>query len=56
MQDNWMPFCRRITLSLIIASFGLGSFAVAKDRVQTQTVAEAVASPAPEAQTSPVVM
>ena len=56
MQDNWMPFCRRITLSLIIASFGLGSFAVAKDRVQTQTVAEAVARPAPEAQTSPVVM
>ncbi len=53
MQDNRMPFCRKITLSLIVASFSLCSAAIAKDVAQVQKTVAPVVNTVPEAQMVP---
>ncbi len=55
-QGNRMPFCRKITLSLIIASFCLCSAAIAKDETKGQKVVAPVVNTVPEVQIVPPVL
>lgn len=54
MQNYWISFCRRMTLSLVGFSFGLCSVAMAKDMVLSQKAGVSTASSAPKAQAVPV--
>ena len=53
MQEKWKPFCRKITLGLMVASFSLCSVAVAKNVAQIQQGTAPVVNAAPQEQAVP---